>query len=239
MIVRLRYSKLGKIRWISHRDGARVWERALRRAGLPVAYSQGFSPRPKLSFGLALPTGYESWAEYLDVSLQPEGPVDLASLPAHLTHVLPSGMAVHAAEALDAGADSLQQVVTSCSWRLAVDGLPLPAVEDHCARLLEADHVLYQRERKGKVVTDDLRPCLLSLNVSGEDDGVVGIDAELTTQPRAVKPSELIAALGPALYERPGCRTHQWIARDGARREPIEVPTGATDAAPHAQERAS
>ena len=67
--VRFRYSKAGKVRFCSHRDLARVWERALRRARLPVAYSEGFSPRPKLSFGLALSTGYESVAEYVDVEL--------------------------------------------------------------------------------------------------------------------------------------------------------------------------
>ena len=67
--VRIRFVKLGKIRWTSHRDVARMWERAFRRVQLPVAYSAGFSPRPKVSFGLALPTGHESVAEYLDVEL--------------------------------------------------------------------------------------------------------------------------------------------------------------------------
>ena len=63
LTVRLRYAKVGKVRWTSHRDAARIWERALRRAELAVAYTEGFSPRPRLHFGLALPTGYESDAE--------------------------------------------------------------------------------------------------------------------------------------------------------------------------------
>src|SRR5205814_9079184 len=71
MRVRFRFAKLGKIRWTSHRDVARMWERAFRRVGLPLAYTQGFSPRPKVSFGLALPTGHESVAEYLDLELAP------------------------------------------------------------------------------------------------------------------------------------------------------------------------
>ncbi len=66
--VRLRFSKMGKIRFTSHRDVARMWERALRRSRLPVALSQGFSPHPLLSFGLALPTGCESQGEYLDAA---------------------------------------------------------------------------------------------------------------------------------------------------------------------------
>ena len=67
--LRVRYSKLGKIRFVGHRDVARIWERALRKAEIPVLYSQGFSPHPRLSFGLALPTGFESEAEYVDIYL--------------------------------------------------------------------------------------------------------------------------------------------------------------------------
>src|SRR6478672_6634244 len=70
MKVRIRFSKLGKIRFTSHRDVARIWERALRRAAVPVAYTEGFSPHPKLSFGLALSTGHESLGEYLDVDMR-------------------------------------------------------------------------------------------------------------------------------------------------------------------------
>lgn len=67
--LRVRFSKTGKIRFIGHRDVARVTERAVRKVGLPVAYSEGFSPRMKLSFGLALPTGYESEAEFVELPL--------------------------------------------------------------------------------------------------------------------------------------------------------------------------
>ena len=71
MRLRVRFTKLGKVRYTSHRDVARIWERAIRRVGLPVVYTEGFSPRPKVSFGLALPTGYESVGEYLDISVHP------------------------------------------------------------------------------------------------------------------------------------------------------------------------
>ena len=84
MRVRLRFTKLGKIRWTSHRDVARMWERALRRASLPIAHTAGFTPRPKVSFGLALPTGHESVAEYLDVELETAA-FDVATLPARLS----------------------------------------------------------------------------------------------------------------------------------------------------------
>ncbi len=130
MKARIRFSKHGKVRFTSHRDVARIWERALRRAGLPVAYTEGFSPRPKLSFGLALSTGYESDGEYLDVDLL-AGPdqrnVALAELPARIDPALPEGMAVQAVAPLAPGTESLQQAVVSCSWRIVVVG------SDHAA----------------------------------------------------------------------------------------------------------
>src|SRR5207253_6067075 len=89
--VRVRFAKLGKVRWTSHRDVARMWERAFRRVQLPLAWTGGFSPRPKLSFGLALPTGAESLAEYLDLELAPDAVVDLDDLPARLSPALPAG----------------------------------------------------------------------------------------------------------------------------------------------------
>ena len=68
MILRLQTTKLAN-RFASHRDIAKVWERSLRRAEIPLVYSEGFSPRPRIAFGLALPTGAESECEYLDFHL--------------------------------------------------------------------------------------------------------------------------------------------------------------------------
>lgn len=239
MILRLRYTKTGKVRWISHRDVARVWERALRRAQVPVAYTEGFSPRPKVSFGLALSTGYESHAEYLDVHVPDDSLIEQAELPTRLTSVLPAGVDCHAVATVDRAEDSLQQAVTSCAWLLRVAGQPHEVVAERVQRLLDATHVPYQRVRKGKEVTDDLRPCILHLAVADVTPDEVVLDAEIATTPRAVKPGELIAALGPDLYEVPGCRTHQWIGRNGARKEPVEVPAAATSPDRHAEERAS
>ncbi|MEO7442592.1 MAG: TIGR03936 family radical SAM-associated protein, partial [Acidimicrobiales bacterium] len=123
MRVRFRFEKLGKVRWTSHRDVARMWERAFRRIQLPLAYSQGFSPRPKVSFGLALPTGAESLAEYLDVELAPGVVADLSALPARLTAALPVGVDVTEAGPVEDGSASLQAEVTSCCWVVEVAGI--------------------------------------------------------------------------------------------------------------------
>src|SRR4029077_11458149 len=124
MRIRIRFAKLGKIRWTSHRDVARMWERAFRRIELPVARTEGFSPRPKLSFGLALSTGHESLGEYLDVELSPRpgAPVEIEDQPALLSPVLPHGIDVQAVHVLAGPVTSLQQDVPCCSWSIDVVG---------------------------------------------------------------------------------------------------------------------
>ena len=167
--VRLRYSKLGKVRFTSHRDIARCLERAVRRAELPVASTEGFSPRPKMHFGLALSTGHESLGEYLDVDLtDPEGAeVDLEALPERLTPLLPPGIDVEAVVVIDRSETSLQEAVTSCTWVIEVPG-PSPEVLTAAVdSMLAATELPVNRERKGKKVADDLRPCILGLSVVG------------------------------------------------------------------------
>jgi radical SAM-linked protein len=241
--VRIRFAKLGKIRWTSHRDIARMWERAFRRVGLPLAYTNGFSPRPKVSFGLALPTGHESVAEYLDLELVGGAPLDVTSLPADLSGALPLGVDVLAAAVIDDRTLSLQEEVTSCTWSLVVapaesTTLALPDLADRVTQVLEAASVVVSRQRKGTEVTDDIRPAILTLRLHDETADGVRLECDLATRPRSLRPSELVAALGAALEERHVRRLHQWIERDGARWEPLPAPTAATTA-PHALERAS
>jgi len=248
--IRFRYAKGGKIRFTSQRDVARMWERALRRSGLPVAWSEGFSPRPLLSFGLALPTGCESSGEYLDVRVEADvgGPiVDLAGLAPQLTELLPEGIDVQAAAGLEGVGVSLQQEVTSCNWEMEVQGVLAEELATRVGRLLASPSVLIRRERKGRPVEDDLRPAVrsLALLVDPVDRtpvaGTARIEAELATHPRGVRPKELLEGLGTDLVLVRACRTHQWIERDGSRWEPLDpdghLPPGAD--APHAQERAS
>ncbi|HVE46614.1 MAG TPA: TIGR03936 family radical SAM-associated protein [Acidimicrobiales bacterium] len=236
MKVRLRYSKLGKIRWTSHRDMARMWERAFRRTHLPLAYSHGFSPRPKVSFGLALPTGGESLGEYLDVEVAPEaaGDVDVAALPGRLSTALPVGVEVAAAAVIDDRTPSLQHEVTSCGWTVRVDGMAHEELRELASAAVSAPQLLLARERKGHTTTEDVRPGILSC--TAEDEGT--LQCELATQPRALRPSELLRALRPDLEAALVRRTHQWIERDGARVEPLALLLDAMGAR-HAHGRAS
>ena len=225
MRLRIRFAKIGRVRWTSHRDVARMWERALRRARLPVAYTEGFSPRPKLSFGLALPTGCESEAEYLDVALrEPVAPDEVTST---FSSLLPVGVDVVAAQVLPEGAGSLQEEVTSCRWEIDVPQLDPDGLDQVIARVLGAEVLSVTRERKGRPVTDDLRPSVLALSSAGPCGSGTLLVAELGTRPRGVRPAELAQVMGIELGL--ARRTNQWIERDGSRWEPLATP--AADAA--------
>jgi radical SAM-linked protein len=223
--LRIRFAKLGRVRWTSHRDVARMWERALRRARLPVAYTEGFSPRPKLSFGLALPTGCESEAEYLDVALRER--VAVEEVTSTFSSLLPEGVDVVAAQVLPEGAGSLQEEVTSCRWEIDVPLVDPESLAAAIARVLGAEVLPVTRERKGRPVTDDLRPSVLALSSAGPDGRGTGLIAELGTRPRGVRPAELAQVMGIELGL--ARRTNQWIERDGSRWEPLATP--AADAA--------
>jgi len=227
MRIRLRFAKLGKIRFTSHRDVARIWERALRRAELPVAYSEGFSPRPKLSFGLALSTGHESVAEYLDVELRDGSEADVTTLPTQLSEQLPVGIDVTAAAHLAPGSPSLQEDVLSCTWRIEVVDLVPADARDLVEATLAADELVVTRTRKGREVTDDLRPAVIAITVTGPSERGTELEAELAVHPRSVRPAELLLALRPGLEEGRVLRTAQWIWRDADRLEPVPArPSG-------------
>ncbi len=246
MRVRFRYTKSGKVRFTSHRDVARLWERALRRAELPVARTEGFSPRPKVHFGLALSTGHESLGEYLDVDLVADAdlPCAVDSLPAALTPMLPPGLEVTLAAPVDRRDPSLQQAVTSCSWWLDIPDVTPSDLAAEVARVLAAERLPVTRERKGQAVTDDLRPGIVDLSVLPDAADLVAghtrLVAELATQPRGIRPGELMAVFAPPrpdpiLLGGRVIRTHQWITSDGAAREPLGLARRDATSAPHAR----
>lgn len=219
--IRVRYTVKGKVRFLSHRDVARVIERAIKRAGVPVAYSVGYSPRPKVQYGLALSTGYESDGEYIDIHLDPdrEGITDTADMALALTACLPAGLDVTAACEIAAGEGSLQDSVESTSWVIHAGEIPLAELSARVDALVSAQSHEIEIIRKGKLVREDLRPLLMALSVTAGERYCV-LCAELGTKPRSIRPSELLEALGvcePLLVRR----THQWTRRDGVRGEPL------------------
>jgi len=229
--VRLRFTKRGKVRFISHRDVARAFDRAFRVEQLPLAFTQGFSPRPKVSFGLALSVGHESDAEYLDVELRDE--VAPEELCAPLTDALPEGMAVTGAAALVDRAPALQESVTLVGYRVHVadpvgNAVPAGVLDAAAGRALATDSLPVTRTRKGRESTDDLRPAIrtIELVASSDHDATDAIELTLSTASRGARPREVLDAMSDGdlvLTERHVLRTAQWIERDGARLEPLQA----------------
>lgn len=239
MKMRVSYSKLGKIRFTGHRDVAHMWERTMRKAGIPVAMSVGFTPRPKMSFGLALPTGAESLIELIDITLDPDAGVTVEQLDVvaqQLSQSLPLGMSVTGIRECGGNEVSLQEGVVATTWIMLVDG---PDIEAAVERVNSSSEVFLTRERKGEKHLDEIRSGILELSLAdaelmssvpadwiGESTGRA-IVAVLTTSGRGIRPTELVEVLVPDCdpwnHLNRVLRINQWIERDGER---VDVLTG-------------
>jgi len=151
--LRVRYAKRGRLRFTSHRDIQRALERAVRRAGIPVAHSAGFNPRPRISYANAAPTGTASEAEYLEIGLtRITDPLDLRD---RLDRALPDGLDVLGA--VPARPPSLTDRLEASWWRIELPGTGGPAVEEAVARFLACDRVEVQRRTRTQTRTFDAR----------------------------------------------------------------------------------
>ena len=225
MILRLQTTKVGKVRFASHRDIAKVWERSLRRAEIPLVYSEGFSPRPKIAFGLALPTGAESECEYLDFHLddQKYETSNISSIPEVLNRVLPEGIAITGMVKMQSKYISLQQSVTSTVWGIDVKE-NIEEVHKWVKIVLNSKELIIERTRKGKKVVDDIRPYIRDIEV--QESALLKrptIQAELRTQPRSLRPSELIAAVKPDLTMVKLRRLKQFIDTGDNQIDPVDL----------------
>jgi radical SAM-linked protein len=227
--IRVRYTKRAKVRFVGHRDLARAFERAFRVLDLPLAFTQGFSPRPKVSLGLALGVGHESDAEYLDLELSE--PVDVEALPSALSAALPDGVDVTGAARLVPRARALQESVTLVDYRVAVTGAGgVPVAPEVLAAAVDrartSPALLVTRTRKGRTSTDDIKRSICTIGLAtAADHGAPVLELGLSTQHRGARPREVLDALsnGVVLAEHRVLRTAQWIERDGARVEPLEA----------------
>lgn len=159
--LRLRYAKRGRLRFASHRDFQRALERAVRRAALPIAYSAGFSPHPKISYANAAPTGAASEAEYLELSLTRRRDPD--EVRAALDDALPDGLDV--VEVVEAGPGALADRLDVSVWQVELPGLAPEPVVAAVQAFLAADRIEVQRMTKNGLRTFDARAAVLSAEV--------------------------------------------------------------------------
>ena len=191
MRVRITFTKQGALRYIGHLDLHRVWERALRRAGLPISYSQGFHPQPKISLAAALPLGFSSRAEVIDVRLNEEIPTE--EIHTRLKDNLPLDIKVTDVKSVDERLPALQTLVLSAAYDVH---LTEPVIGSELTRKVEA---LMQtesliRERRGK--TYYLRPLIELLSVITQADGTVWLKMTLAAREGATgRPEEVLSTL--------------------------------------------
>jgi len=183
--LRIRYAKRGRLRFTSHRDFSRAFERALVRARVPMAYSSGFNPHPRISYAGAAPTGSASEAEYLEIGLAER--LDPDSVRATLDAVMPDGLDVIAVAESPGG--SLADLLTASRWRLDTTADP-DALGSAVAAFLAADAVLVERMTKKGMREFDSRGAVSSLNVSG-----TSLDLLLVHTVPAVRPDDVLTGL--------------------------------------------
>ena len=192
--LRLRYAKRGRMRFTSHRDVARALERALRRARVPMAYSAGFSPHPKISWVGASPTGVASEAEYVEIAVAVRVPPE--QLRVALDASLPAGIDILEVVEGPPGT-SLPDRVQASSWQVRLPEVPVAAAEDAVQAFLAAPEVLVQRLVKNGMRTLDTRAPVVSMRVASTDDepGCATLVLVVRHVTPAVRPDDVLSGL--------------------------------------------
>lgn len=193
--VRIRFRKAERVRYISHLDVLRYWERVFRRAALPLSYSQGFTPHPKLAFAAPLPLGFAAEAEILDATL--DAPVPENDLRGAIGAQTSSDLAMVDLEEVPLTTPPPQAMLTWADYRFDVTGVPAAEFMHGVERFLSLETFEWVDERREKPRTYDMRAGVASLDAqSGE--GVVTVRARLSaSQDFTVRPEELLKALAP------------------------------------------
>ena len=191
--VRIRFCKQGDLRWIGHRDLVRSIERLFRRAGLRLGMSQGFHPKPRMSFPSALAVGIEGWDEVMELELAESCPAEELSRRLAL-HALP-GLSFTSMEVLPPGEKKAR--IRSTSYRVAVPPERLADAATRAGQLWAATECLVQRA--GKAASIDCRPDLEELTIR---DGVLSM--RLRNREGGAGARDVLAALGLSDLEEQG-----------------------------------
>ena len=187
--LRIRYAKRGRLRFTSHRDFSRAFERAVFRARIPMAYSSGFNPHPRISYAGAAPTGSASEAEYLEIALAEV--VDPAQVSEALAEALPDGLDL--VEVAESPGGSLADLLQASRWQIDL-AAALADTRAAVEAFLATGSVLVRRMTKKGMREFDCRAAVLSLSAEDSPDGSRLIVALRHTVP-AVRPDDVLSGL--------------------------------------------
>ena len=212
----IRFAAEGPLKYVSHLDLMRVWERVCKRAGLPLATSHGFSPRPKIALAAPLAVGATSEAEWLDVTLTER--VDLAETIHGLTAELTPGLRILELRETQLKQPSLQSLLRAVSYDVVVPDPRSPDEwQDAIRDLLARDEIPWTQQRGKETKSYDLRPLILALDLGDACDGLVTLSMRLRNDERgAGRPEQIVLALGAT--EEP---THMHRTAIELRGEPV------------------
>lgn len=209
--VRIYFGKGEAVRYISHLDLVRAWERALRRAGLPLAYSRGFNPHPRISIAMPLPVGCTGAREVIEVRLEEPPALATGQIAAALRPALPPGISLIAVERVPLDTPALASLPARATYHIVLVDAPADEVQRSVNEWLvrESSPVVrnggHRRSRRGRrrTHTYDLRPLVESLKVRA-DGGRVLLEAVLLrdAQGRTGRPDTLVEALGLSTHVR-------------------------------------
>lgn len=194
--LRLIFSKGGAARYISHLDLARTLERALNRAKVPVAYTQGFNRRPRMQMATALPLGYTSDYELADILLTEV--MEPAQAQRQLMAKMAPGIVILQVLDVPVNGPSLQSLTLSSSYvATPLDPVDFEALHQKVDQVLQAQMLERTKERRGKLKKYDLRPLILNLSTSQDANGQVQIYMNLCLEPsKTGRPDDVLDALG-------------------------------------------
>ena len=187
--LRIRYAKRGRLRFTSHRDFSRAFERAIFRARVPMAYSSGFNPHPRISYAGAAPTGSASEAEFLEIALAEV--VDPAAVHAALAEALPDGLDI--VEVVESPGGGLADLLEASRWQVDLE-LPLAQAQAAVEAFLAAESVSVERMTKKGLREFDCRAAVLSLTAAEGERGA-RLDLVLRHGTPAVRPDDVLAGL--------------------------------------------
>ena len=189
--LRVRYAKRGRLRFTSHRDFSRAFERAVFRARIPMAYSSGFNPHPRISYAGAAPTGSASEAEYLELALAQV--LDPGEVHRQLDESLPPGLDV--LQVVESPGGSLADLLEASHWRIDVDS-DFATTSSAVLEFLAAEEAVVERMTKKGMRAFDARAAVVSLAATTESDRGAGLDVVLRHGTPAVRPDDVLRGLG-------------------------------------------
>jgi radical SAM-linked protein len=223
-VQKLRYAKRGRLRFTSHRDFSRAFERAIARAQVPMAFSSGFNPHPRISYAGASPTGAASEAEYLEIGLaQVLDPADVARA---LDESLPKGLDI--VDVVVSSGGSLADRLEGSEWEITLVGVDVPTLAAGLEQLTATEEVMVERMTKKGLRTFDVRSSIVRLAArepgesEAHEESCAILQVVLRHGTPSVRPDDVLAAL----REISGIRTSSAALAQRLAQGPLDARTG-------------